>query len=334
MSGADYDYTTGLRVERTLAYLRSIPNPVERARMCDEVAEQARAIQGSVGQIRRRAVYEATLRVGSTGASVAAELGISGKAVSLATKAHRTEDLKLLHGVLEKYLQGAASNLNRAVVAHARESRDVVYVATTVLKADKHRRHGSLAEDEWLEIDDAVKHAQRILESAAALPAGLRTHPAPMTDLEVDYAEVPEHLVHLCRTINALPGIVANCWDEQVTIADPYPVSAWYLSWSILPAEPHSSVLEAGPHREGWATTEWLVWLLRDLNRSGKEVAQYTTSPPPYLNTPGESLSFGVYAPRNSGDTLNPDDLADWVAQLWDETGYKAVAWPSPRAVE
>ena len=44
----------------------------------------------------------------------------------------------------------------------------------------------------------------------------------------------------------------------------------------------------------GWRTLEFLAWLCADMIRAEERLMFFPTSPPPYLNTPGECLSFVI----------------------------------------
>lgn len=323
------DYTAGLRLERTLAYLRSIPDPLERARACESAAEQARAIQARIAEVRRQAVYEATLRPGASGSSVARELGVSAKAVSAATSEYRSRDLEQLRSCVDHFLAGAAPGADKARLRSARESRDVVLLARSTLEADRHRRHADMSEDAWDEIQAAVERAEQILRSATVLTQELRSTFPLLFEQEAHIDDAPQELRYVLRVLNCLPGILVDGWEGGLNLLDSEPDEAWYVAWRIKAAEPFSSVMEAGPSREGFATTEWLAWLIRDSMRAGFELDQYITSPPPYLNQPGESLAFVLRASRVGERTYTPSDFAEWVIRTWDETGYAAVAWPS-----
>lgn len=52
----------------------------------------------------------------------------------------------------------------------------------------------------------------------------------------------------------------------------------------------------------GWRTLEFLSWLFTDMIRAGERLKFYPTSPPPYLNTPGECLSFVIECYPLNGD--------------------------------
>ncbi len=52
----------------------------------------------------------------------------------------------------------------------------------------------------------------------------------------------------------------------------------------------------------GWRTLEFLAWLYTDMLRAGERLKFFPTSPPPYLNTPGECLSFVIECYPLNGD--------------------------------
>lgn len=186
-----------------------------------------------------------------------------------------------------------------------------------------------MSEDAWDEIQAAVERAEQILRSATVLTQELRSTFPLLFEQEAHIDDAPQELRYVLRVLNCLPGILVDGWEGGLNLLDSEPDEAWYVAWRIKAAEPFSSVMEAGPSREGFATTEWLAWLIRDSMRAGFELDQYITSPPPYLNQPGESLAFVLRASRVGERTYTPSDFAEWVIRTWDETGYAAVAWPS-----
>jgi hypothetical protein len=42
----------------------------------------------------------------------------------------------------------------------------------------------------------------------------------------------------------------------------------------------------------GWRTLEFLAWVCTDMIRAGERLTFFPTAPPPYLNKPGDCLSF------------------------------------------
>ena len=322
------DYASGIRVERTLAYLASIPDPIQRVKECEEASEQARRIQAKIAVIRRKAVYEATLRPGASGESVAAELAVTPKAVSAAISEFRKADLMQFRHVLSLYGAYASTALSRAELAAAQTTRDVLVAARTVLRAGSSRNVGSESAEIFGVLDEAENRA-RFLAGVGRIevPDSLwkRHH---IAQSQPNYSDVPVRYQYLARILNSLPKILAD-------VSDSGGEDNWMISWRVRPAEPYSTVFDAGPHRDGWATTEWLVWLFGDYMRSGYDVYQYPSSPPPYLNEPGESLSFvTMINAKSDRKVVDPNTLAAWIIEMWNETGYVEVAWPSPEATE
>ncbi len=52
----------------------------------------------------------------------------------------------------------------------------------------------------------------------------------------------------------------------------------------------------------GWRTLEFMSWLVDDMLRAGEQLQFFPTSPPPYLNKPGECLSFVIECFPEDGD--------------------------------
>ena len=52
----------------------------------------------------------------------------------------------------------------------------------------------------------------------------------------------------------------------------------------------------------GWRTLEFLAWVCDDMTRAGERLEFFPTSPPPYLNTPGDCLSFVIECRPLDGD--------------------------------
>ena len=322
-SGNRYgDYASGLRVERTLAYLDSIPDPRQRIRECEIASEQARSIQSKIATIRRKAVYELTLRPGSSGESVAVELGVSPKAVSAAISEARKTDLQLFRAALELYQSMAWTDLSGQEIAAAHSTRDVLFAARTVLRAGATRQLVSESDATFEILEDAQRRATALAAAGKVdVPAPLWAR-RPIGQTPPDYSNVPSKYLPLARILNALPQVIGWVADSKLD-------DDWMMSWQIRPAEPYSTVFDAGPHRDGWATSEWLVWLLRDYERSGYAMHHYMASPPPFLNEPGESLSFVVTFPKYSDEKIvDPNALAAWVKTTWDKTGYATITWP------
>lgn len=316
------DYASGLRIERTLAYLESIPDARERISECEVASDQARSIQGKIAAIRRNAVYELTLRPGSSGESVAVELGVSPKAVSAAISEARKADLQLFREALKLYQGVAWTDLAGPEIVAARSTRDVLFAARTVLRAGVTRDLKTESEETFEILQNAQQRATALAAAGKVeIPSSLWAR-RPIGQTPPDYSDVPPEYLPLAQVLNALPQVVG--WVADSRLSDD-----WMMSWQIRPAEPYSTVFDAGPHRDGWATSEWLVWLLRDYERSGYAMNYYMSSPPPFLNEPGESLSFVVSFPKHDGGKIvHPTELAEWVKTMWEQNGYASVEWP------
>jgi hypothetical protein len=52
----------------------------------------------------------------------------------------------------------------------------------------------------------------------------------------------------------------------------------------------------------GWRTLEFLAWVCTDMIRAGERLEFFPTAPPPYLNTPGDCLSFVIECHPLDGD--------------------------------
>src|SRR5437870_1408518 len=52
----------------------------------------------------------------------------------------------------------------------------------------------------------------------------------------------------------------------------------------------------------GWRTLEFLAWICVDMIRAGERIRFFPTAPPPYLNTPGDCLSFVIECYPLAGD--------------------------------
>ncbi|EPR76342.1 hypothetical protein ADILRU_1287 [Leifsonia rubra CMS 76R] len=318
------EYASGIRVERTLAHLESIPDPYQRISECETASDQARAIQGKIAAVRRKAVYDATLRPGSSGESVAAELGISPKAVSTAISKYRKTDLELFRAALALYSHDAIGDLGSAEIRAASTTRDVLFAARTVLRAHA-ERDLSMEDNSLFEFLESAAERARSLATVGHVEFPKSSWDRGLLgQMRPDPLQSPQKYRRLARIMNALPQVFVTIWDEDED-------QEWFVSWLIRPAEPYSTVFDAGPHRDGWVTSEWLVWFLNDYQRSGYEVHQYVTSPPPFLNEPGESLSFVArFGCGGPGKKTLPDQLADFLINSWDATGHTPTEWAEP----
>lgn len=82
------------------------------------------------------------------------------------------------------------------------------------------------------------------------------------------------------------------------------------------------SIIDAGPHPEGWLLTEWLLWHANDLARAGYNIVRSTSVPPPFMNFPGRALTFWVHGALSGEKTMTPDEYLANLCETWEKTGY------------
>lgn len=147
----------------------------------------------------------------------------------------------------------------------------------------------NLMDDEILETlsDDGAE-----MTSAASKSAGKNGIP---------YDELDTNIVKLVQALNRYPGVmtVGSCGGHEV-ISNPsqWQAGTWYVKFS----------LPSG--KFGWYLLEHLAWVINeDYRGSGRSVILLPISPPPYLNTVGQSLRFVI----EGYDGENPDELADFL---------------------
>jgi hypothetical protein len=324
---SEADYLIGRLVESVAA----VPDPVARANECLRLGDEVRGLHARLAEVRRRAIYEATVRPGATGRSVSAELGVSGKTVSLATSEYRRRDLELLTKLVDvsaAVLPADDRDLLQARALLADSSSVGATAAAVARLADSwvlSEEKRELTDDEWWDIHDGFERAE-YLASLAGL--GKRNGFSKQTMDSDD--RTPELLRWICRVFNAMPGIRA--WgDLHEAEGEP----AWSVYWSIASSDRNVDIFDAGPSREGWLLSEWVAWLARDYRMAGEEVEVRVTAPPPYLNHPGNMLSFILEAPLAGPRAVSPDRFANDIIRFWegttpeDRTGYFDVEWPS-----
>lgn len=320
--------------------MEAIPDPVERVRQCVVIGDQVRALHGRLGEIRRRAVYEATLKPGATGRSVATALGVSTKAVSQASSEYRQTDLALLDktvDVLCSALPPSDPDVDQLLALRA-STRSVSLIAQALLRtyhAWLHLVVDDNVPEEVRALDEAYERAEYLCALAEIKPTATVRFPT-LAVAEPRYDKVPDELLWPAKVLNAMPGIIATACNYAYDDS----ASEWSLQWQILPAERYTSVFDAGPDPQGWAVSEWLVWLARDFQRGGAPVQARVSSPPPFLNEPGESMAFIVEGQTGTPESVSAADFADALIREWDGSdsgrpaGYFEVEWPEREAVE
>ena len=91
---------------------------------------------------------------------------------------------------------------------------------------------------------------------------------------------------------------------ELKLIADPieaFSAVEWVSYDYPLKTDDEDEVVDAGwvkfqieQTKLGFRTLEFLGWVATDMRNAGERLHFFPTSPPPYLNTPGKSLSFVI----------------------------------------
>ncbi|MFF3558250.1 hypothetical protein ACFYXL_33105 [Streptomyces tsukubensis] len=318
------DYTQGLRTERALAWLTAVPDPIDRVRSADALAEHARSVQGDIGRVRRQAIYEATLRPGHTGESVAAELGISAKAVSAAVSASRSQDRQLFRSALEILMRPGVSDVPADQLAPGLRARDVLVQARILLRGHGSCNPGAVNDDEYAVLEQAEDRARRILRSAGV------EEPSPAGETSGE-GDVPELMRKAAAVFAVLPGILPLYFQEP-NAQDSDRSGLWSIGWQILPAEEGVGDYYAGPHRDGWLATEYLIWFVRDLARGGYGIWNDVFALPPFLNEPGSALFFSIQGDLNAEKPITPDEFVRDLRHAWvdRETGFMGLNWPEP----
>ncbi|MCJ1702053.1 hypothetical protein MT356_20270 [Rathayibacter festucae] len=317
-------------LRQLVASVSAIPDPIERASECVRVGEEVRGLHSQLAAVRRKAIYEATLKPGATGRSVAAELGVSAKTVSQASAEYRRTDLEMLRDLVLAAKVGSQEDPD---VAHAEamlaSTTAVGVLAHVVAKLSGHWYRAAdfdSDDDHWWKIHDGFERAQ-YLSGLAGLE---RSRPATVDAAEQDDPHTPAVLRWPCRLLNAMPGIRAHATTDE---RRGRPV--WTLWWNIKSADSHVDIFSAGPSGDGWLVTEWLVWLVRDYRIAGRTIASTVTAPPPMLNEPGNMLTFTIEAPLDGEDAVDPREFGRSIVRLWggaasdrDRTGYFEINWP------
>jgi hypothetical protein len=332
---ADQENDADALLDRLVASIAAIPDPIGRARECVRIGDGVRLLHARLADVRRKAIYEATLRPGATGRSVSDELGVSAKTISLASSEFRREDLALLH----RLVAAARTTIpNNAEVTHAEamlaSSTAVGVLAHVVSQLSTPWVIAADADggddDDWWEIYRGFERAEYLSKLA-----GLQRSPHRSGATESDVDEhTPSPLRWPCRVLNAMPGIeVFGTMDSREGGDE------WTLWWSIQSADDNLDIADVGPSPEGWLVSEWLVWLVRDYRRAGKSIDSRVTAPPPMINNPGAMMTFAIEADLGGPDAVDPHEFARTVIKLWSgdggeivKSGYFEIDWPAEAA--
>lgn len=147
-----------------LDQLPDITDPVQRAWACEDLLKRRiPEFQAAVASIRRKAIYEATLRPGSTPETVAAEFGVTDKAISKAVSEQRAADRELLRAGLEAARHATA--LSPREVDAATTTRDVPLMARRLLWALAQTNFDALTSEELDTVRQASARAEDILKA-------------------------------------------------------------------------------------------------------------------------------------------------------------------------
>ena len=115
------------------------------------------------------------------------------------------------------------------------------------------------------------------------------------------YGEMDPPVQPLCRAINAFPGVftIGSCGGHAE--GGELPADQWRVDFRAEVTDDHRPTVDA------WLSAEFIAWVLRDLYRGDMAVFASFWSPPPYLNYPGQMLTFEIHGWRPSAE---PEEVA------------------------
>ena len=287
-------------------------------------------------EVRRRAIYAATLKPGATGRSVSDELGVSAKTVSLASAEFRRDDLALLHRLVAAARSALPDDVDvehaSAMLSNSSAVGVAVHVVARLFTPWLRAADFDDGEDDaWWEIHTGFERAEYLSKLA-----GLQRSPraASVDGGAADDERTAPELRVPCRVLNAMPGIRAFGTTRLAEHS-----AQWTLWWSIASADRNLDVADVGPSREGWLVSEWLVWLARDYRKAGELVESRVNSLPPMLNTPGAMLTFAIDATLDGPLAVDPHEFARSIITSWsgdgdkiEGSGYFDIEWPPKEA--
>jgi hypothetical protein len=86
------------------------------------------------------------------------------------------------------------------------------------------------------------------------------------------------------------------------------------------------------PNDVGFHALEFMVWALGDMRRGGANIRYYLQSPPPWLNTPGRSLTLEVCVYQRSEAVSDDEALEETTQEIAQMTEHLSYAlkehWP------
>lgn len=122
---------------------------------------------------------------------------------------------------------------------------------------------------------------------------------------KIPYDEMDANIVGLAKVLNSFDGIytISSCGGHKRNKSFQLPAGNWEVTFKLRPARQNS------PSVDAWLTLEFLVYLFSKCYSSDKGYVRIAPfSPSPYLNGPGNSISFTL-----EGEDADPDEVADWL---------------------
>jgi hypothetical protein len=102
----------------------------------------------------------------------------------------------------------------------------------------------------------------------------------------IKYSELDKNMADLVRVLNSFKGVrtIGSCGGHRKPLKPgQWGAGSWYVKFGISRSD------------YGWFAMEFLAWVVNsDSRRAGANLEFFPTSPPPYLNEPGEMLCFVI----------------------------------------
>jgi hypothetical protein len=140
---------------------------------------------------------------------------------------------------------------------------------------------------------------------------------------EVPYEELDPPVVKLVRVLNEeFDGFatIGSCGGHEDGKPGEIhaPADEWWVTFELEPADPNADT--TAPSADAWTDLEFLVyWLGRMRTEKGSAVRVEPYAPPPHMNFPGRMLRFEMVGYRSETDGVEPDEVAAWIRQGFDE---------------
>jgi hypothetical protein len=135
-----------------------------------------------------------------------------------------------------------------------------------------------------------------------------------------DYEAMDVSVQRLVAVLNRLPGIktLSSCGGHDMPISlDSLPADEWYVTVVLEPRDRDSDI--HAPTDQAWLDLEYLAWRVNGPPWRHKAVELVAFAKPPYLNFPGRMLAFNLQGWRGGETGVEPDDLAESIAQDLDD---------------